>query len=441
MNDLKRARAERGWSQSRLIAAMEAEARRMQRSIAEPSSLKTQLSRWENGHHTPDAFYQELLGRVYGKPAHQLGFGSDDTLGLEVGSTWEQCADSAVELWSGDMERRTFLQSVAVASTAFSTPVLTALIADPASSVTRSSGSRTVGGDDIAFIRDVTGQLSQLDNKHGGGHVRRAALSLLDDEVAPLLRSGKFTDGTGRELLSAAAELTQLVGWMSHDMGGHGVAQRYLIQALGLARSAGDTALVAELLCAMSQQSTYVSDPQAADLARAARSVAERRGHISLVAESRIMEAHAHARAGASADCAVSLHEAEVALDKADRGDEPHWIKYFDHAYVAAKFGHCFRELGDHRNAIRFAEQSLDMDGTYVRGQAFNLTLLAHSQANAGDVASACATGQKAVAVAAKLRSTRAVAYLRDFRASLDYAEATAEVKELDQQLEPVLAA
>lgn len=420
---------------------MEAEARRMRRSIAEPSSLKTQLSRWENGHHTPDAFYQQLLARVYSKPAHELGFGGDDTIGLGVGSTWEQCADSAVELWSGDMQRRTFLQSVAVATTAFSTPVLTALIADPAATIARSSGSRTVSADDVAFIRDVTGQLSQLDNKHGGGHVRRAALSLLDDEVAPMLRAGKFTDQVGRELLSAAAELTQLVGWMSHDMGGHGVAQRYLIQALGLARSAGDTALLAELLCAMSQQSTYISDPQGADLARAARTIAERRGHVSLVAESRIMEAHAHARAGSSADCAVALHEAEVALDKADRSEEPHWISYFDQAYVSAKFGHCFRELGDHKNAIKFAKQSLDMDNTYVRGHAFNLTLLAHAQANAGDVASACATGQQAVAVAAKLRSTRAVAYLRDLRASLDYAESTPEVRELDEQLEPVLAA
>ena len=43
-------------------------------------------------------------------------------------------------------------------------------------------------------------------------------------------------------------------------MGSHGVAQRYLIQALGLARSAGDSALIAELLCAMSQQSTYLRD-------------------------------------------------------------------------------------------------------------------------------------------------------------------------------------
>ena len=87
MNDLKRARVDRGWSQSRLIAAMEAEARRMRRPIAEPASLKTQLSRWENGHHTPDSFYQELFERVYAKTASQLGFGRDDTIGLAVGAT------------------------------------------------------------------------------------------------------------------------------------------------------------------------------------------------------------------------------------------------------------------------------------------------------------------------------------------------------------------
>lgn len=441
MNDLKLARTERGWSQSRLIAAMEAEARRMQRPIAEQTSLKTQVSRWENGHHTPDSFHQELLERVYNKTAHQLGFGCDDTLGLGVGATWEQCADTAAALWSGDMERRNFLQSVAVATTAFTSPVLTALIADPVRSANRPSGNCPVGLDSIEVIRDLTTQLGQLDNRHGGGQVRRVALAVLNEQVAPLLQTGRFNDKIGRGLLAAAAELTQLVGWMSHDMGAHGVAQRYLIQALGLARSAGDTALTAELLCAMSQQSTYISDPQAADLARAARSVAERRGHLSLVAEARLMEAHAHARTGSSSDCATSLHEAEVAFDRADRTDDPHWISYFDHAYVSAKFGHCFRELGDHKNAIKFAQQSLDMDGAYVRGRAFNLTLLAHAQADAGDVPGACATGLQAVAVTANLRSTRAVAYLRDFRNGLDYAAAAREVKELDQQLEPVLAA
>ncbi|HEY5847240.1 MAG TPA: helix-turn-helix transcriptional regulator, partial [Microlunatus sp.] len=377
MNALKRARVDREWSQSRLIAAMETEARRMRMPIASRASLKTQLSRWENGHRTPDALYQRLFECVYGMTASQLGFESDDTIGLAVGATWEQCVSSTVELWSEDMERRTFLQSAAYAATAFTTPVLTALISDPAEGVTRSGGKRAVSVGDIAVIRDLSTRLKQLDNRHGGGHVRRLALAVLDGEVAPLLRSGSFTDKVGRELLSTAAEVTQLVGWISHDMGSHGVAQRYLIQALGLARSAGDSALIAELLCAMSQQSTYLRDSQAADLARAARTVADRHGHVALVAESRLMEAHAHARAGSPAACASALHEAEIALDKADRSDEPQWISYFDEAYVSAKFGHCLREVGDHKNAIQYAKRSLQMDRSYVRGQAFNLTLLA----------------------------------------------------------------
>jgi tetratricopeptide (TPR) repeat protein/transcriptional regulator with XRE-family HTH domain len=441
MNALKRARVDREWSQSRLIAAMEAEARRMGAPIAGRSSLKTQLSRWENGHRAPDSLYQRLFQRIYGMSANQLGFQTEGTVGLAVGSTWEQCVTTTAELWSEDMERRTFLQSAAFATAAFTTPVLTALISDPAEGVVRSGANRAVSLSDVAVIRDLTAKLNQLDNKHGGGHVRRLALTVLNEEVAPLLRSGSFTDKVGRELLRAAAEVTQLVGWMSHDVGSHGVAQRYLIQALGLARSAGDTALIAELLCAMSQQSTYIRDAQAADLARAARTVAERRGHIALVAESRLMEAHALARAGSPAACASALHQAEVALDKADRNDEPQWISYFDEAYVSAKFGHCFRELGDHNNAIKYAQRSLQMDENYVRGHAFNLTLLAHAQADAGDLSAACATGHQAVDVVADLSSARAVSYLRDFRSALDPAGATAEVKSLDERLIPILAA
>ena len=440
MNALKRARVDREWSQSRLIAAMEAEARRMRRPIAGRASLKTQLSRWENGHRTPDALYQRLFERVYGMTANELGF-ETDTVGLAVAASWEECVSSTAQLWSVDMERRTFLQSAAYAATAFTTPVLTALISDPAEVVTRSGNKRAVSLSDVAVIRDLSARLKQLDNRHGGGHVRRLALAVLDEEVAPLLRSGSFTDDVGRELLSTAAEVTQLVGWMSHDIGSHGVAQRYLIQALGLARSAGDSALIAELLCAMSQQSTYLQDTQAADLARAARTVANRHGHVALVAESRLMEAHAHARAGSPASCASALHEAEIALDKADRSDEPQWISYFDEAYVSAKFGHCLREVGDHKNAIKYAERSLQMDRSYVRGQAFNLTLLAHAQADAGDLSAACATGLEAVNVVADLSSARAVNYLREFRLALSPAASTQEVRSLDERLSPVLAA
>lgn len=43
---------------------------------------------------------------------------------------------------------------------------------------------------------------------------------------------------------------------MTHDVGRHGLAQRYLIQALHLADAAGDRALASEILAAMSQQAT-----------------------------------------------------------------------------------------------------------------------------------------------------------------------------------------
>ena len=127
------------------------------------------------------------------------------------------------------------------------------------------------------------------------------------------------------------------------------------------------------------------------------------------------MEAHALARAGSPGACASALHEAEVALDKADRSDEPRWISYFDEAYVSAKFGHCLRELGDDKNAIRTQSGRFRWIESYVRGQAFNLTLLAHAQADAGDISAACATGHEAVDVVADLSSARAVGYLRSF--------------------------
>ena len=338
------------------------------------------------------------------------------------------------------MQRRTFLQSAAFAASAFAGPALAALISDGADAVVRTTGDRRVSPQDVTLIRDVTRQFAQLDNRHGGGRVRPLALSCLNNQITPLLRAGQFDSSTGRALLCVTAELNQLVGWMTHDIGRHSLAQRYLIQALDLAKSAGDRQLVSELLSAMSQQSTYLGQREGIDLARAAGKVAAQQGNGALVAEARVMEAHAHAKAGSPAACAASLHAAEIALDRADRTTDPQWISYFDEAYMSAKFGHCFRELGDTANAIRFAERSLHMDNTYVRGRAFNLTLLAHAHADAGDISAACAAGHQAVDLAEHLNSDRAIRYLKEFQSSLSGASTSPEVIELNARLTTLAA-
>jgi len=104
------------------------------------------------------------------------------------------------------------------------------------------NGERLVGEPDVETIRRVTEVYRTLDNRYGGGHVRDSVVRFLDREVAELLR-GRYDSRTGAALFSAAAEATQLAGWASYDMGLHGLAQRYLVQALRFAAGAGDRAL------------------------------------------------------------------------------------------------------------------------------------------------------------------------------------------------------
>jgi hypothetical protein len=73
----------------------------------------------------------------------------------------------------------------------------------------------------------------------------------------------------------------------------------------------------------------------------------------------------------------------------------------------AAKFGHCFKELGDGPHAEYFARRSLDMVDGYTRGRTFNVLLLANAHLQQHDLDAACATGNQALDLAAGLRSAR----------------------------------
>src|SRR5262245_11476801 len=102
------------------------------------------------------------------------------------------------------------------------------------------TGKRAVGQPDVDMIREMTGAFRQLDNQFGGGRLRQTMVRYLDTEIAPLLHDGRFDHATGRALLGAAAEATQLAGWMAYDNGEHALGQQYLVRALDLAKTADD---------------------------------------------------------------------------------------------------------------------------------------------------------------------------------------------------------
>jgi hypothetical protein len=371
--------------------------------------------------------------------ASSYSYGSPLPPGLEFAPDWRHGVDVAAELWRGDMQRRDLLQGAGFSAAAFMAPAMRWLTS-PLDERPSGGGERLVGEPDIDMVRQITGVYRTLDNQYGGGHVRESVVRFLDNEVAVLLR-GRYDAHTGKALLSAAAEATQLAGWATYDLGMNGLAQQYMVQALRLAAAAGDRALGAEILAAMSHQAAYMrAAAEAVDLARAAGRVAADAGVAAIQAESAVLEAQGYAAGGDEAACAVALDRAERALDRADRTSEPQWIGYFDEAYLAAKFGHCFTALGRGDLAERFAVRSLEMDGRhYARGRQFNLVLLAVAHAQAGDPEQASVIGTQAAEAAEGLRSARARDYLKDLANRLAPHVGLPAVRTFEERVRSVL--
>ncbi len=123
---------------------------------------------------------------------------------------------------------------------------------------------------------------------------------------------------------------------------------------------------------------------------------------------------------------------AEKTFDRAAQADVPAWLAYFDAAYLDAKFAQCFRDLGQGGKAEVYARRSLNMDGRYIRGKAFNQTLLAVAHTQQKNVDEACREGHAAVDLVCDLSSGRAVGYLKDLRRRLDPYASEPEVKEFN---------
>jgi hypothetical protein len=384
--------------------------------------------RWAGGQRPRDpvpGLLAEIFSLRLGRPVSMEDIGMPRgavplDLGQEFPHSWEEGVAGVTALWKADVERRRFLLDSTFALGAGSAGIARWLTV-PAQDRLSANGPRRVGVSDVTAIHEVTRSFSELDNRFGGGSIRGPVVKYLDTAVAPLLRDGSYGEATGRALATAAAELTRLAGWMAYDLEQHGLAQRYLIQALGLARGAGDHGLGGEILAGMSHQALYIGQPRhGLDLARAATMAATRSGIFSLLAEAHVQEAHAFAQLGDGASCAASLHEAEKAFDRRSPQDEPRWIAYFDEAYLAAKSAHCLRDLGDGAAAVRHARRSLRMDGRFVRGRMFNLSLLASALVQQGDLEEACMAAGSAFDLARSLQSVRTRSYVDDLRKRLE---------------------
>jgi tetratricopeptide (TPR) repeat protein len=277
-----------------------------------------------------------------------------------------------------------------------------------------------VGPADVERLRTMRGTFDRLDSMFGGGHARNALVQYLRTSLPPLLRAGGRSD-IREALYSAAGEATQLAAWMSYDAGLHGLAQRYFIQALGLADAGNDRLLGASILDAMSHQASYLgSYREAANLARAAGLGTASAGVPILTSHFHAMEARALARLGDASGCDRAMSAAVREFERRHEDNTPEWLSYFDDAELAAELGHCHRDLGRSATAISLAGQALDKaSGGYLRSDFFVAMVLADAHLDAGDVEQGCQVAADAFRVGEGLESARCHGYVDEFKQRL----------------------
>jgi hypothetical protein len=402
----------------------------------------TSVSRWLHGtapRPETASFIVTVLSRALGRQLCVADVGMAASmpvptdLGLDYPSSPDEAIDVVARLWRADLDEASVLVKSAPSTGAWNNAPLGWLVAGATSRSRDDLAGPRAGSSDVERIRTTTNLFAQLDNRFGGGHARHALIQFLASDVDRLLR-GRYRDKAGAELFSAAAEATLLAAWMSYDSGLHSLAQRYFIQALGLAQAGSDPLLPGTILDAMSHQATYLGRfREAANLARAARTGTQATATPTLTAHFYAMEARALARAGDAPGCELALSRAVTGFERRHPDDDPQWIRYFDDAELAAEFGHCLRDLGRPAAAARYAAQSLG-SACGPRSDFFATLVLADAHLRAGDADQACHIALDALQLGQQLQSARCVSYLRDFRADLQPAADTRAFRDFKEQ-------
>ncbi|RSN57657.1 hypothetical protein DMH12_12685 [Streptomyces sp. WAC 04229] len=199
---------------------------------------------------------------------------------------------------------------------------------------------------ELELLESTAVMFRRWDAQCGGGLRRKAVVGQLH-EVTDLLQEPQ-TETTRAKLFKVAAELAELAGWMSYDVGLQPTAQKYFVLALHAAKEAGDRPLGSYILSSMSRQMIHLGRPDdALELVHLAqygsRDCASPRTQSMLYA----MEARAYANMGQPGRCKRAVRMAEDTFAEAAEWDEPDpdWIRFFSEAELYGENSHSFRDL------------------------------------------------------------------------------------------------
>ncbi|MEU7030016.1 transcriptional regulator [Streptomyces sp. NPDC046275] len=355
----------------------------------------------------------------YRVTAYDLGFGdrvSADSA-LVYDTSFAATVRAVAELGRADvdLDRRKLLAAAPFAAVAGVGPsrdwLMNTLDQEP------TAGPR-VRLEDVTAVKSMFETFQRMDIFQGGGSGRLVLAQYMTQHVYPLLRR-THTEDVRRALCEAAAEQTYLLGWMAYDSGEHGVAQRYLIQALRLAEESKNVALGAHVLAGMADQATLLGDPQEGRrLAQAGRHGLSKAESPACLADLWCLEARALAKLGDKVAAGRAVVQSEKAFERVRPEKEQAWAEFIDPAYLHGEHAMTFRDLDEPKLSEGHAMRSIEHAHEQKRARrgAMSQAALAVSYVQRRDVDSAYAAGLRTLTLASQVKSTRAVEAVQDLR-------------------------
>ncbi|MCJ0868016.1 sporulation protein [Streptomyces sp. AP-93] len=374
-----------------------------------------------------------MYSRSGGNPDMGLDFARDPVDAIRVAATYWRTVDRS----------RRQLISNGFAIAAFATPV-TRWLAKPTDAPVAHEGGRQVGRSDLDELWRAADEARLWDSRFGGGNWKASSVTeCLRLSAAPLL-TGTYTEAIGRELFAATAELSRVVGWSAVDTGHHDIAQRHFVQALRLARAAGNVESGCYVLATMALQAFLRGCPeQAADMAEGAYERGLGHAAPRVLAFAKLAEARAHGRTGNARAAKAALGRTQELLDSIRPGShDPEQLAYMTHARLAADATEVHRDLADPKGAFAWNGLAEPMPADrFTRATGIRMAVLATSHLQNRELEPGLTAANTSLTILSNVQSARAHSYLHEVTRTLSPWKDRPEVADLIQRTRTELPA
>ncbi len=372
------------------------------------------VARWVRDHAVPRGEVPEIICEILssrlGRAITLASAGLDRSTVSRLGtSSLTQAIDRAVAFWRSDAQGiRSQADKPVLGGADAIAPIFEWENPPDDYDVSRRHGHRIVTITDVQLVREARGRYEEMYRRVGGIPVRQRAVEFLNSRVAPLLRDS-YDDVTGRLLMRAAGGLVAIAGICMYDADRQGTAQRYLFDALRLAKASGDRGFGGYIVALLANQSMCLGrHRQVIQYAETALRGARASLSPALVSDLCTLQAKAYARLGHRAECHEHMRRAEQMAGRIQISLEPPETGYVQPGLAELQHAEALRQLGDLAPAQAYAREALNAaERCHLRSQVHRYATLAVILAERGEAEESTAVATKMLDKARGMESRR----------------------------------